>query len=244
MGSTAGSAGTRPTPRPGATAGQAAERAPRDFTALGRVRTAEPRLPEGCATGTALKVLLESLRLFAHHGYHGTSTRQIAAAVGVRAPSLYEHFGSKQHILQRLVLIGHGQMLQALTSAIEDCPADADASTAVRALVRAHVLSHVTYPLLAIVTNDEMHHLEPGHLTEALDLRSRTELLAVRTATRGVRDGEFDGERLGTTLAAISSMGVRAPYWFVPTAEQRPEDLAEVYADLAVRMLRTDTKQV
>lgn len=48
-------------------------------------------------------ILLESSRLFAARGYRGTSTHDIAAAVGVRQPSLYKHFTSKQEIAVELL---------------------------------------------------------------------------------------------------------------------------------------------
>jgi AcrR family transcriptional regulator len=48
-------------------------------------------------------ILLEASRLFAVRGYRGTSTHDIAAAVGVRQPSLYKHFASKQEIAEELL---------------------------------------------------------------------------------------------------------------------------------------------
>jgi AcrR family transcriptional regulator len=48
-------------------------------------------------------ILLEASRLFALRGYRGTSTHDIAAAVGVRQPSLYKHFASKQEIAEELL---------------------------------------------------------------------------------------------------------------------------------------------
>ena len=48
-------------------------------------------------------ILLESSRLFAVRGYLGTSTRDIAAAVGIRQPSVYKHFASKQEIAEELL---------------------------------------------------------------------------------------------------------------------------------------------
>jgi AcrR family transcriptional regulator len=49
------------------------------------------------------RILLEAAALFVRHGYHGTSTRDIAAAVGMRQQSLFHHFPSKQHILAELL---------------------------------------------------------------------------------------------------------------------------------------------
>ncbi|MBW2493378.1 MAG: helix-turn-helix transcriptional regulator [Deltaproteobacteria bacterium] len=48
-------------------------------------------------------ILREASRLFAARGYLGTSTREIAAAVGIQQPSLYNHFASKQAIAEALL---------------------------------------------------------------------------------------------------------------------------------------------
>lgn len=48
-------------------------------------------------------VLIEAGRLFSTRGFHGTSTREIAAAVGIRQPSLFHHFASKAVIAQYLL---------------------------------------------------------------------------------------------------------------------------------------------
>ncbi len=48
-------------------------------------------------------ILLEASRLFATRGFLGTSTRDIASAVGIRQPSVYSHFASKHEIAQELL---------------------------------------------------------------------------------------------------------------------------------------------
>lgn len=48
-------------------------------------------------------ILLEASRLFATHGYVGTSTRDIARAVGIAQPSVYSHFASKAAIAEELL---------------------------------------------------------------------------------------------------------------------------------------------
>jgi len=53
--------------------------------------------------GTRERILREASQLFARKGYTGTSTREIAAEVGIRQPSLFHHFASKREILETLL---------------------------------------------------------------------------------------------------------------------------------------------
>jgi AcrR family transcriptional regulator len=48
------------------------------------------------------RILRIAAELFATHGYHATTTRQIAAAVGIRQPSLFHHFRTKAAIVTAL----------------------------------------------------------------------------------------------------------------------------------------------
>ena len=49
------------------------------------------------------KILNEALTLFAENGYDGTSVEEIAEKVGIKAPSLYNHFKGKEDILNALI---------------------------------------------------------------------------------------------------------------------------------------------
>src|ERR1700746_540114 len=63
----------------------------------------DPAAPEARPAVTASAVLDAALTLFAERGYHGTAVSQIAASLGIRTPSLYNHMRSKQDLLEAII---------------------------------------------------------------------------------------------------------------------------------------------
>ena len=59
-----------------------------------------PRLP---ATERRAAILKAALKLFSKRGFRGTTTRELAAAVGVSEPVLYEHFSSKRELYEAII---------------------------------------------------------------------------------------------------------------------------------------------
>lgn len=55
------------------------------------------------APSTRTEILREASRLFNERGYHGTSVREVASAVGIRKQSVSHHFPTKQSILEELL---------------------------------------------------------------------------------------------------------------------------------------------
>lgn len=54
-------------------------------------------------TDTGRRIMTEALRLFARDGYEAVSVESIAAAVGIRAPSLYKHYRSKRDVFDSIL---------------------------------------------------------------------------------------------------------------------------------------------
>ena len=52
---------------------------------------------------TRQKILDKALELFAAKGYDSVSVGEIAQAVGIKAPSLYNHFPGKQAIFDAII---------------------------------------------------------------------------------------------------------------------------------------------
>lgn len=75
----------------------------------------------GTRTGaeTRRRLLGAAATAFAHSGYHGTATAEIAAAAGVSEPTLFKHFGSKQALLVAALQQTAGDLMMVL-----DAPPD------------------------------------------------------------------------------------------------------------------------
>jgi TetR/AcrR family transcriptional regulator, cholesterol catabolism regulator len=62
-------------------------------------RTAPPGLP---AASTERRILDAATVLFYEKGYGASTMREVAAAVGIKAGSLYNHYTSKEELLFRI----------------------------------------------------------------------------------------------------------------------------------------------
>lgn len=70
------------------------------------------------ATGTKHDILVAASRLFWRHGYRGTTTREIATAVGIQQPSLFHFFPNKAAIMETLLSISIDDTLAASEAAL------------------------------------------------------------------------------------------------------------------------------
>lgn len=201
-----------------------------------RLAAVAPELPPGVAPpGSRGAILRASLGLFAEFGFHGTPVRQIASAVGMNPASLYGHYPSKEHVLAELVLLGHQELHGRLTDALTLAGKTTTARLA--ALVREHALVHCDYPLLAVVANAELHALSAESAQPAVELRSRCSELLLRALSDGIQAGEFSMTDPVLTAVAIGGHGMHIAHWFVPGGPYDRAQVADTYAQLALRMV-------
>ncbi len=73
--------------------------------------------------GTRESLLLHSLQLFSKYGYDNVGVRKILDEVGVKKPTLYHYFGSKQGLLKEILEI-HYTKLMNLLNETKDKPDD------------------------------------------------------------------------------------------------------------------------
>jgi AcrR family transcriptional regulator len=117
------------------------------------------------------RIMDEAATLFLQRGYEGTSLRQLADVVGMKAGSLYYHFASKDELLTEILRRG----IDVMESAFDDAER-VTADDAPPRRVEAHVRAH----LAALFEN--------GPYTAAHVMTFRTSPETVRDAVVPLRD--------------------------------------------------------
>ncbi len=201
-----------------------------------RLATSATGLPAWVAAeGSRGVILNEALRLFAERGYGSASIRDIAKLVGIKGASLYSHFPSKAHVLAELLKIGHEEHFRRMQDALRT--ATPDPQSQLVALVRAHVCAHAEFAMLAVVSSTEIHALPTEFAPPILALRHQSEMLLLDIIQRGVNLGVFRVPDVHLAMTAIGAMGLRVAHWYAPDNDKTPEQIAEVYAEFACRLL-------
>jgi AcrR family transcriptional regulator len=107
--------------------------------ALRRPRGRPRKTPDERDEGNRRQDLLQhAARLFRQQGYAATTTRDIAAAAGMRAGSPFYHFENKAALLFAVMEQGMRGALQRQAAAVQAVPARAPPQKMLRGLVRAH----------------------------------------------------------------------------------------------------------
>jgi len=91
------------------------------------------------------QILDAAAHLLKHRGYDATTTRAIAAAVGIKGGSIYHHFPSKDAIVGEVVNEGVRVVFDAVVAALAALPARSSPRRRLETAIRAHLLSSLEH---------------------------------------------------------------------------------------------------
>src|ERR1700680_5259577 len=91
-------------------------------------------------TPTSERLVDTAAKLFWSKGYAATTTREIAALLGVQKASLYHHVKRKEDLLFEICVASLAHIQNTVESSLEHVAAPLDR---VRTLIRAHVTASV-----------------------------------------------------------------------------------------------------
>ncbi|TQM11267.1 TetR/AcrR family transcriptional regulator [Pseudonocardia kunmingensis] len=185
-------------------------------------------------TVTSEAVLDAALTLFAQRGYHGTALSQIAEALGVRTPSLYNHMRSKHELLLTIV--------ERTVDGVLD---DFHAATAGRTdpldrlyhATRIYAQRHATHRREAIVVNRDTSSLDEPYRTQMQARRREHEHALRDIIAEGVDTGRFTIETPALGSFAIREMCVSIARWFNDDGPLTPQRVAREYTEFALSIV-------
>ncbi|WP_067464862.1 TetR/AcrR family transcriptional regulator [Nocardia amamiensis] len=135
----------------------------------------------------AERILRTAAELIAERGYSATSTRDIAAVVGVQQPAIYKHFSAKDDILAALVRLG---LERPLALAEELTAIEAPAVAKLHRWLRES-LEHLRaspYVLVSILTTPE---LQREQFAAEQELINRVDRVVIDLVTAGQLEGDI-----------------------------------------------------
>lgn len=175
-----------------------------------------------------------AIEAFANRGFHATTTRDIAAAAGMSPAALYAHHRTKEELLYVIAVRGHEASLGLVRDAIASSE---DPVSQLRALAHSFAEFHATSHTTARVLNYELAALEPAHRAEVDDLRRHIDHETRALVQLGVREGVFTTPNSTMAATAILSLGVDLARWFNEGHHWTPIQIADFYADAALRIV-------
>ncbi len=173
--------------------------------------------------------------LFKANGYAGTSMRDLAAAVGIEAGSLYSHVRSKEEILQAICFGMANKFMRHLDQVLarKDCPC----TEKLHAAITGHVAIITADINATSVFWNEWKYMQEPWLTDFSKMQIEYEAKFRSVLEAGIKTGEFClADPVFTTSAILSSLNGLQKW---RTYSMPPEDLGQAFADLFIKGIKT-----
>jgi AcrR family transcriptional regulator len=158
------------------------------------------------------QILHTAAQLFKERGYSAVTMRDLAAAMDMKAASLYNHISGKQEILATLIL----EVANEFTAGMDAIEVD-DKSAFAKAeqLILLHITIALEYTNALAVLNTDWMHLEGKAYQEYILLRKTYELDFKKILQSGISTGEFKNISVETMLFNLLST-LRSIYLWIP----------------------------
>ncbi len=155
-------------------------------------------------------IIQKASALFKAKGYSSASMRELAEAVGVEAPSLYNHIGSKSELLQAICF----KVADEFTSNMGTEEKAAVTSTEkIENVIRFHIQMMLNNFDEVFVANHEWKHLQEPHLSSFLNQRRSYEKRLVALFEAGIKANEFKSNNPYVSVLTILSAVRGLEFW-------------------------------
>jgi AcrR family transcriptional regulator len=184
---------------------------------------------------TSAEIREAAAELFFTHGYEATSLRAVAAEVGIKVGSLYNHMGSKEELLLDIMVSVMDQITPLVANAAEE--AGPDPIARLEAGIGAHIRYHAEHARETLIGNSELRALMPEQRKLISKRRKEyEELIAdlIKQAASSVKV-ELVDPRLQTY--AVLALGMHTASWFRSDHSVSLNRVVTVYTELSLRQI-------
>lgn len=175
-----------------------------------------------------------ALRLFATQGFQATGIRKIAEEAGITVASLYHYVGTKEDLLERMML---ESMTELLTPAKALAESVNDPGERVAGLVAVHVRRHAQERQLCRVGDTEIRSLSPARRARVVALRDTYQAIWAETIASGVEAGLFAVPDVKLATFALLQMCTGVAHWYKPQGRLSLDEISAAFVVMTLALL-------
>ena len=155
-------------------------------------------------------IIKKAAALFRNKGFKATSMRELADKIGVEAPSLYNHIGSKSELLQAICF----KVAEDFTVHLQAVEQNKLSTVKkIEELIRFHIKMMLLYFDEVYVANHEWRHLDDPTLGNFLNQRKLYESRMVDLVKTGIINKEFKDIHPHVAVLTILSAVRGLEFW-------------------------------
>jgi AcrR family transcriptional regulator len=179
-------------------------------------------------------ILREACRIFRERGYHATSMRAIASALGMQPAALYYYYPGKEDLLFSIM----NRAVDGLTAYVQEhIDPDAPAPEQLQQAITAHITAIADHLDELSVFLHEMKSLNPKR-REVLQAKSaRYEHIFRDILHGGITRGELADVDPRLARFMIMAACNWLYNWYKPDGPYQPEDIAASFSDMMLHGL-------
>lgn len=189
---------------------------------------------------TGERVHRAALRLFAAHGFEATGIRKIAEEAGITVASLYHYVGTKEDLLERMMI---ESMTELLTPAQALAESASDPGERIAGLVDVHVRRHARERQLCRVGDTDIRSLSPARRAGVVALRDRYQAIWEETIASGAGSGLFAVPDVKLATLAVLQMCTGVAYWYSPRGRLSLDTISAAFVEMALALLSGSHRQ-
>ncbi|MES2847611.1 MAG: TetR/AcrR family transcriptional regulator [Bacteroidota bacterium] len=155
-------------------------------------------------------ILKKAATLFKTKSFSASSMRELADVVGVEAPSLYNHIGSKSELLQDICFKIGNQFTEQIESIRNS---NKTMVAKIEAVIRFHIEIMAENFDEVYVANHEWKHLNEPYLTDFLTIRRSYEKSLMGFIEEGINKNEIKPVNPYVTVLTILSAVRGLEFW-------------------------------